>query len=1596
MAVDAINNVIPLQLFKAIQNVPSERLLAPVLSEACLLWILKSNGTSEDDISLSTAIEVERCINEIIKSANFVQLHIDAILSADLLFKSGIEKQCAHLNATITELSRLKQQLQNSGNKTIASRIYQAASSVLCVCDEVRLRKITLAIEKVKEAVFQTQKIYSEKESVSYLMTLDHAKLVLLDLCEDYHTDILDRSLRDTFMSAVHKVRDSVRRLEVTLQRDRTESEQTSCKSEVEEQITELCSSLSELSVIVNYPMTQHNTEIVPKPVFFVTNVEKILMAYSEASRYGISPNVDVWMGRIVEHSLNIALLCRICQPDYKYVILDNCKRLLQVNRRAVELSVIVRARMGCLQIRTDLEIIQETVKDELLELEENVNLALVGLIVEVFTETTEPIENLANDIIHSHEDKCYQVPECVVTKFIHHSTQICQVALLVAASSSDTEGIKHIESAVSGLKTFHRYALSAVRGDRRMAGTDVVEHVKSVEKGWSVHVSSLLHVLYDIMEPEVFLEVAGKSIHSDICVTFACLLHNDQRQAVRCIQRVLGQSKQFSQCACQTLSNSADGVFRIGFQVYVNQLNSAINSLQDVTHHLLEDLCNPRYKVLIETHLNDLHKTIKGVRLNVSKVNHLDILNVIKDSRCTDIKVNKSASSCVPQCLQKLLPIKLVAESVPSDVLNIHQTPLLSSGSKLNIHQTPLVSSGSMLNINQTPLVSSGPKLNIHETPLVSSGSMLNINQTPLVSSGSKSNIHQTPLVSSGSMLNISQTPLVSSGPKLNIHQTPLVSSGSMLNINQTPLVSLGSKSNIHQTPLVSSGLKSNIHQTSPVSSGSKQGVTSQNENDKVSSSSLCDLSCTNNSNDVLGSSHHLVSLSENLVKAAMADNEDELKHLLSDLIHWTNHTVDCAQKLLLYGDVVDKRELENLCNGISHLSSKISDTAKSTDEQKQDVFHTDCKAWSVMLDRACVLIDDIVEQWKSCTDLILELAGHKDHSSLVSQVDILVSNQQTMTDLLTRAASFFMSEKLASESGLTFLHKSIDDLVDVTGKIKKLSNEMSDSDSVLRLQMCRLCREWAVVMFCSQCFLKTVSAQIIEDEGCKILGFKWAQINEEDMAELFQKMDEEMINIGGLLDCVSVGNDENKSRSFELVSKLTSVLEDIQTCVQENSPLSDMPPILKLRKNVLLAQWIMKVIEAREMIKVETKDFLEVLDHFETSAIDMNMVHDDSSDEFRLSEFKDHLNQMKNNMLAIQKKVLLAIKICPNLVKRNLIGRYLNELTSLTSELVTGWNSLATSGENLRTGHMDPEVSQLKLEWAAKIKRLTLTLKNMPDIRASLVPEIKKLINSLLVQPTEHPENKKPVTKTSTSGKSDSRLNLQKREDNSPDLNSNQNWKITSNLSCTATRYTLLYQDPDYLPWADDSNAVVKLARRIAEDMLTIEHFSRSGQFDTAGINRLFEKAQAVAENGSRMGRFFKVLMDYSENSLVGELMNRTELIATYSSQLQMITNGLKNSARSSQTVLILLQNSKNLVGAILDAFVAAEVVCIKGLQKPVPDICSEDESILDLVTQWQQTLLKFQAKENSRAPIDELGLRRVDQQCSPSLTDVLKIPS
>ena len=46
---------------------------------------------------------------------------------------------------------------------------------------------------------------------------------------------------------------------------------------------------------------------------------------------------------------------------------------------------------------------------------------------------------------------------------------------------------------------------------------------------------------------------------------------------------------------------------------------------------------------------LNELHRAIREVRLNVSKVNPLDIQEVIKHSAVDKIKVNKSGgNSCI------------------------------------------------------------------------------------------------------------------------------------------------------------------------------------------------------------------------------------------------------------------------------------------------------------------------------------------------------------------------------------------------------------------------------------------------------------------------------------------------------------------------------------------------------------------------------------------------------------------------------------------------------------------------------------------------------------------------------------------------------------------------------------------------------------------------------------------------------------------------------------------------------------------------------------------------------------------------------------
>ena len=78
--------------------------------------------------------------------------------------------------------------------------------------------------------------------------------------------------------------------------------------------------------------------------------------------------------------------------------------------------------------------------------------------------------------------------------------------------------------------------------------------------------------------------------------------------------------------------------------------------------------------------------------------------------------------------------------------------------------------------------------------------------------------------------------------------------------------------------------------------------------------------------------------------------------------------------------------------------------------------------------------------------------------------------------------------------------------------------------SDDGVSSELCQRCRQWAVAMFCSQRFLKSASSQLIDDNSRNILGLTWSEIDKDD-AKLFQQMNDETINIGGLLDCVSVG---------------------------------------------------------------------------------------------------------------------------------------------------------------------------------------------------------------------------------------------------------------------------------------------------------------------------------------------------------------------------------------------------------------------------------------------------------------------------------------
>ncbi|XP_048258541.1 uncharacterized protein LOC124139394 [Haliotis rufescens] len=1463
-----------------------ERVLAPIASQVSLLIILNEASDTHLDGRETTPGDISTCAKCVSAAVEgFIGVAKQQAQNAqEAEFQQDMASACETLDVAQSGFYVAAQKFTADSSSrqtrvTLVQRskeVLQGILKVLLVSDNAEVKKMVAAVGETKVKVKLVGKVTSVKELVSAFKSLTESVMSLIALTRRRQKEVINSQHREQLITSMTVLRKSLSGLNTTIQTYLKYPDNPQAQTGKEAMIGQILSTLSDIQEALESKQTRETTLNIEEPGYFISRVDFILESLAEESREVIHPDFETWIAGVVRHSMAVAHLCR---DDYRDLIIQNCQRVLQVKGRMLELSRSLPQTPPGSHHRREHGEVCETMLDEFCHLEQHVNMALLHLMVDVFKDTTEPLERLLKAVLCPKQNNASPSVKDLVADFSDHADSIYQVASLAAASSSDSKRVRVIRACVYHLEKIDPNIVPSIKAvARQPTNMAALRNLKLLVKGWKEELSALVEVLDEMVDPELFIEVSELKIGEDICAVRGFLLQADHEGSTEAISCVFRRTRRVIQIAQSVVDHSTDAIYRNGLLVFVRKLQQAESITKEALRYLQRDVHNERLQETFVKHLLLLKGFVGQVKEGLSADNHPDITSPDR------MKVYKKKR-------------------------------LRLSGSK----------------INKPP-----SKRRSHS------------HQQPSYRPSSKSGLDLAPR--STNRKQASKTAKHDVSPGKDRQQKPAVSS------DEAP------------------------------ASGSL-GV-------KMSDIRL---------------------VAKQFVSAAVAGDKQRVNVLTSDLLAWTNHILDASQSLTNHCTELEHiEEMESLCRELDQLTPETINKAKyvvvGDISEVANLQHT-ADAWADKLDKVRIHLDVAVDTWKTVADGILVAIQKGSVDKLKVEMTTLESHQEALGILLSSVDSFTADLTPESDATLTFLKDQRDDLDNLTITMKTtadltLQTGNANDICVYRCQLGQLCREWAVLVTCVLSSLRTLTSQVMT-RGCdRIAGLGEVTPDNADR-DTMRAVGE---SVKELLDSVSVGNEDLKSQSFEISQFLDSSLEKLQTpggSVVEFRGVQEANIYISQHHRLVLAQWVAKVLEAQQLVDHMTSDFCHPLESFHTQALDIHRLSltDPASSAEHKSNYLCEVSKMAANISMVQQKALNAIQLSPDLAKRGVVRRCLDDIAALTPQLL---DKLKSFVEDSNTD--DTEQETLKVQWAARMKRLTLTLQQMPDLRPTLNTEIVKL---LTMEPSR---NGLPKNISKEEGKP-------KQQDNEDQVgaeggpqtplrtpgNRGHNSVIGTPMLGMSRHDTPLLGTPNHKPlrsimssavyleevtnqWSTGENQVILVAMEIVKHTKNIAEycFGRGELEDTAGLVRA---ASIVVENGQKMQRYIRALADSCvDESDARDLRVCVDKISSFTTQLNIICNVLHNSPTTAESDKIVLRNTSNLLKAVQEAFLEAEKGGVRGLtDKSGQD--REDGDILALVSEWQRALVLQRSAEANTSPRDELGLRRVERHRPPSLVHILE---
>ncbi|XP_071480577.1 uncharacterized protein [Diadema antillarum] len=1634
----------------AIQTRSIERVLAPIAAQVSQLIIL--NETVERDGGklpnlIPFAQTVLRATEDLVqvgqkmtKDTDDEKLQLEMPEVCDATIAAG--------RSMLMAVQRLQAEPQSEAARdnmvTAARRLLETTMKVLLISDDAEVRRIIDACQWVQDGLQDMRAVGSMKELVKCFKDFSESVLLLCDLCDKRQQDLNDPGRKEKIILALASLRRTVPLLNSSMQA--FVKYPTNVQTKASRDYT--CKQVSDAVSLILEAVDQHtvqvsDTQSIPaeKPGLFAHSIETLIEMLSPDHRIKLGGDFEGILEQTVRHGMSVAAASR---ESIKDDIIAECKHILQLRSDVTKTHTAMEDNASYSQLLADFGALCEELARDLLTLESLVKSSITHQIVDVFTETTEPMDRLVKTATVRLKEKgpikeelCTKLLQPLDDDFHDHSDRVLQLAAFIAASCIDRNRGQEVLGIMANMEELDSDAFPSCLAVRQnLSNKGAMQHLKLVRREWHSSVNQLLDVVDSLIDSHKFIEVSESCLEDDIEECRQASLINDPDLLSEAANHILGRCKRLLHVARQHQNKSSDAVYRNGLQVFIGQVENAIPLVKNGAHYVVGTIRNKRAISALLDHARHLLQCIHNLHQGLDPANQPSILSPLRlagrsaRGRGAVVEDTADIEELLVEAAPELSPVKPISTK-PRSRLDPSDEDYLSKSVK---HLSFLESTPSFHlhgNAVSTPLAAS----HLHQTKGLLERSPIHLgrNSKPLPPKKITRDMIQKlemayPMNELVRALFAKQRDQVKSYCEETKHKVdcypPLIQRMKKLKLDASKIGSIESK--VMSLQQLTCDLIDQFDKSLHGDDSDKADAVIRAEKWNGHMTEL-----VKELRDLIGWWMELSGKASHASKTSdMTKLQSELDHVATLKGNITN-LISVAIGLKEILQTLEGEDTPTHLMHIQQIQSKASDWTKLTsalhslgsgilidagDRSLLDRLEYLNLDWAVSGLELLATFDRVVLGQRSPDfDAMAEAMRSGQEAPMLEEVRRLNVKGKELREQSNKAiiGCFDVGKQINLTQALKDLDLSTNSLATAAISMVTISQGQMSSDVEFRLHRVSLLhREWLVKTQLVECLIDSLVIEMLIPldrlTGAALAARQAQGPSRQQIMEEFQAQADGLSQAVTKIrqDCTmllqGVSNLPERDTIFECVDTLAritpSVLSKMRQMADGSSASSNSDVTNQKREWACYTNALISAINSlpgvdfaikQEMTRSLLQDKSPTPPGANASLLNTSFPTPHMAGMGQPAFFSPptipQLTPEQWRLLqTLPQQGVPVIQTPPGGGSPYFHGNHPHHMSS----------GMTTPIRNMTTPRIVEPSSASPRQQGASVHDLS------PGRLRSLHHSFHSSHDQVDAGERKVATSKKKSAQTETDlGTAGTPRSLKMKSASTSSLlsvNSNgvsESGSVQYSNSITAAALAL-QQETDR--WEEDKNEIIKVARVMAGQMGLLAKYARRHSC-IEDKRDLISTAKAIAANGAVIVKFADIIAKNSvDHRFAEELRAESQHIPSLSTQLNILASVKAATPDDLTSNAMLVKNAENLMGAVVKTLKAAEAACVKGLQSSdggEPNSDADEQEAKALAMQWKRKLHRHRLIEASSEDTDHLGLRKIKKNISaPSLTEIV----